>query len=485
MMCKYNSIVKKHFEIAYLLQLIILLCSCSTNKAPTFVFNVKGLTAQDRVQWEKDNIEELYKLGYTSWDDNRKDRYFRNSSFKNKFGNRPDYELYKSMSPEKRDSLFLSVPEDVEKMTKYNNLSIRTSHMEYLNVEDFYCKSALILVCGIVFIYVLGILARHSSSTSLIVSKKRRIIGNILILIGTFSFLWGVVMFLSCSYPKNVLTEYGYSIINSYNHSIIRPSSIKLLWGYNTQFLSGVFSLFYGGICLFAWGNYIRYYQKSTVSTWKKTCKTLGYILLTITFWNCSEFHYFDIWEFIPKLLLLGLSVFLISIGTEKVTHINHGSETIPKITFKDSHRTTWINNSAHSLYRYIKATIVFDIIVALILISDLLDTVGGEVLGTILIVETLVKNSMMLIYLKKKATQVYSEDYLVPQWFKSKFYKYLNDKAELRVILLFLYLPLFYIIPLPFGTCVIVFYTIPVCILTGAYLGYKWIKAGKHKPIS
>ena len=29
-----------------------------------FIFNVKGLTAKDRDQWEKDNIEELNKLGY-------------------------------------------------------------------------------------------------------------------------------------------------------------------------------------------------------------------------------------------------------------------------------------------------------------------------------------------------------------------------------------------------------------------------------------
>ena len=87
-----------------------------------FIFNVKGLTAQDRAQWEKDNIEELNKLGYTNWDDNRKDRYFRNSSFKNKFGNREDYDILKSMSPEKRDSIYLSSPDDdIENLQVYQN----------------------------------------------------------------------------------------------------------------------------------------------------------------------------------------------------------------------------------------------------------------------------------------------------------------------------------------------------------------------------
>ena len=85
-----------------------------------FVFNVKGLTAQDRAQWEKDNIEELNKLGYTNWDDNRKDRYFRNSSFKNKFGNREDYNILKGMSSEKRDSIYLSSPDDdIENLQAY------------------------------------------------------------------------------------------------------------------------------------------------------------------------------------------------------------------------------------------------------------------------------------------------------------------------------------------------------------------------------
>ena len=31
-----------------------------------FIFNVKGLTAQDRAQWEKDNIDKLNDLGYNN-----------------------------------------------------------------------------------------------------------------------------------------------------------------------------------------------------------------------------------------------------------------------------------------------------------------------------------------------------------------------------------------------------------------------------------
>lgn len=147
------------------------------------------------------------------------------------------------------------------------------------------------------------------------------------------------------------------------------------------------------------------------------------------------------------------------------------------KAKLKYRSKLFWSNKRACNLYRYIKITIIVGVILGLIILCD-----SG--LGIFIILETLVKNGLILFYIRKRATQEYSEDYLVPQWFKSKFYKYLNNKAELRTILLFLYMPLFYIIPLPFGTYAIVFYIIPVGLLIGAYIGFKWIKAGKNESL-
>lgn len=88
-----------------------------------FVFKVKGLTAKDRAQWEKDNLAELTKEGYSSWSEEDKDRFFKNVSFKNKFGNRADYNTLKGMSPEKRDSLYLSSPDDdIENLQAYQDI---------------------------------------------------------------------------------------------------------------------------------------------------------------------------------------------------------------------------------------------------------------------------------------------------------------------------------------------------------------------------
>ena len=97
-----------------------------------FIFNVKGLTAKDRAQWEKDNIEELNKLGYYDWNDNLRDRYFRNRSFKNKFGDREDFDSLKLMTPEKRDSLFLApLDSTIEDLQSYQ--AVKDNSLQNIN----------------------------------------------------------------------------------------------------------------------------------------------------------------------------------------------------------------------------------------------------------------------------------------------------------------------------------------------------------------
>ena len=78
----------------------------------------------------------------------------------------------------------------------------------------------------------------------------------------------------------------------------------------------------------------------------------------------------------------------------------------------------------------------------------------------------------------------VNTEDWLIPQWFKTRAYPYIESKAELRTIILFLFIPLFYIVPLPFGVLILICYILPVSLLTVAFLGFKWSKAGKDTPL-
>lgn len=460
------------------------------SQSADIVYKVKGLTAQDRAQWEKDNIKELTRIGYFDYNDSRRHDIFKDGMFINKFKDNPEYNALEAMSREQRDSLFYNAPADVSIDEIQGNQNITHKFnltMMYLEYTDFYSKSFLILICGIVFIMVLKTLARRTSQQELSFSKKQKVTGSILMLIGAFSILLSIIMFISSSYPENELTKYGYELSNRYNDSIIRPSDANLIWGYNTPFLSGIFSTLYGGICLLGWGIYVRNYQKSIIPLWKKVCKVIGYVLLTASFWSCSEFHYFDIWEFIPKLIILSLSILLIKIGYEKRAANKQEAVSLsndrPQKRHKDiwsnyrKGRILWINKRAYNLYKYIEVAIIVGIILGLIILCD-------SELGIFIILETLVKNGLILLYLRNKATQEYSEDYLVPQWFKGRFYKYLNNRAELRIILLFLYMPLFYVIPLPFGTYAIVFYIIPICLLIGAYISFKWIMSGRNESL-
>ena len=87
-----------------------------------FIFNIKGLTAQDRAQWEKDNIDKLNDLGYNNLIEPLKELAFKKASFKNKFGNRPDYDSLKGLPQEKKDSLYLASPDDnIENLQMYQN----------------------------------------------------------------------------------------------------------------------------------------------------------------------------------------------------------------------------------------------------------------------------------------------------------------------------------------------------------------------------
>lgn len=62
---------------------------------------LKGLTPEDRQNWEKSYSSQLEGLT-----PDQTDRMYKNFKFKERFGNRPDYNTLKSYTPEQRDSLY-------------------------------------------------------------------------------------------------------------------------------------------------------------------------------------------------------------------------------------------------------------------------------------------------------------------------------------------------------------------------------------------
>lgn len=134
-----------------------------------------------------------------------------------------------------------------------------------------------------------------------------------------------------------------------------------------------------------------------------------------------------------------------------------------------------------NSLYKYIRATYLIAIIAAAISLFFMY----REVICPFLLVEAILKNTPILLYVRhKKMLSVNTEDWLIPQWFKNRAYLYIESKAELRAIILLLFIPLFYIVPLPFGVLILIFYILPAFLLTVMFLCLKWIKAGKNTPL-
>lgn len=54
----------------------------------------------------------------------------------------------------------------------------------------------------------------------------------------------------------------------------------------------GTRSLMLTGFTLLAWGFYAMFYRKSNIPLWKKIMKVLAYIILTLTYFNISDYHY-------------------------------------------------------------------------------------------------------------------------------------------------------------------------------------------------
>ena len=62
---------------------------------------LKGLTAQDRANWEK-----KYSAYLSGKSSDEIERMYRNEMFKAKFKDREDYSALKQMSPEERDAFY-------------------------------------------------------------------------------------------------------------------------------------------------------------------------------------------------------------------------------------------------------------------------------------------------------------------------------------------------------------------------------------------
>ena len=106
------------------------------------------------------------------------------------------------------------------------------------------------------------------------------------------------------------------------------------------------------------------------------------------------------------------------------------------------------------------------------------------------LVVVALVIAHLLLIFLpcflfvRKKAIQPYQEDFLVPDWFKRKFYSVIKNKSILRLILVFVFYPIYLFLTIPWiGICSL-FVIIPIMLILALVFIISWIYKGKSEKI-
>lgn len=92
---------------------------------------IKGLTADDRAEWEKSNIKELTSGGYYNLSEPNKNKIFKSWAVKAKYGHREDYDsIFKNLSGEKLDSIYNTIGADdpIEQLDEYQQVHEESSY---------------------------------------------------------------------------------------------------------------------------------------------------------------------------------------------------------------------------------------------------------------------------------------------------------------------------------------------------------------------
>lgn len=154
--------------------------------------------------------------------------------------------------------------------------------------------------------------------------------------------------------------------------------------------------------------------------------------------------------------------------------------------------KRTIVNKHANRLQWYIISNIVLQtlIITGLAIVECIPDAESfwdGWYINIIVVGLGLVLiNLPLLIYVSRKIEIDYSEDYLMPEWYKEKFVNVCKNKSVCtKLSLAFIFYPIFYVAVLPFGICILT-YLLPIAIVCALVYFFRWVFDSKQqeKPV-
>lgn len=173
---------------------------------------------------------------------------------------------------------------------------------------QFYIRLILNIIIGIMFAYALYKMAKHNNQETV---KKSHTIMHI------FGWIFVGLSLLSlviCIYTLTIV-DFPSQLIGPFisSNEIIRPSSAIFYWGYPTNIQSSALNTAMSTFDSLGFGAYFLYFKSSNSKWWKKILKFIVVLLLYAFMASATNFHYFDIFEFIVPILFIILWLIIVN----------------------------------------------------------------------------------------------------------------------------------------------------------------------------
>ena len=161
--------------------------------------------------------------------------------------------------------------------------------------EQFYYRLLLIVAFGFIYVQTMMKMALYKPVAGTKKYLAMKIVGGIFILLALFEGAMGIYLLTQVQHPTEMIFP------------PIPPDGIIRLydpvWGYVTTPQWQVASLISNTMTSLGWGTYFFFYRKSQSKWWNKIFKFLYAVLLYGFYLKATDFHYFDIWEWLPLIL--------------------------------------------------------------------------------------------------------------------------------------------------------------------------------------
>lgn len=190
--------------------------------------------------------------------------------------------------------------------------------------QQFYLRILFIALFGILFVNVMIKLAKRKSIEE--VPQKHiwmKIIAGLFLVSGLLSLVIGIIALTQITFPTTMLEQ------PITKNMIVRSSDTTQHWGYPTLIQNQVLSFITSFFSCLSIAAYFACFKKSGTRWWQKVLKVIYVILLWLFYVSSTDWHYFDIYEFIATILFCGLAVIPFVLNNKNREGINSQSNAL------------------------------------------------------------------------------------------------------------------------------------------------------------